>query len=109
MFDKSLTHIQIVLLDANASAMLYSTTAEQAEEAVEQFRRGAAAITIYCDNGVRFTFQSAKILAIEQMTADVAQARIDASAAAQKEREEAALAEAARRAIAGGRGGSPLR
>jgi hypothetical protein len=108
MIDETLTHIQIVLLDANASAMLYSTTAPSAEETVEQFRQGAAAVTVYCDNGVRFTFQSAKILAIEQMTAEVAQARIDASAKALKEREEAALADAARRVITP-RGGSPLR
>lgn len=96
--DPSLTHIQVVLCDANGTAMLYGCDALDAQAAVEQFR-SLDAFTVVCENGLRYTFRSERVLVLEQMTRETADRRMVASQQAQAEREAEMQAQAVRAAI----------
>lgn len=93
--DPTLTHLQIVLADAQNTAMIYScASADIANDALNEWKNlESRAFTVITDNGGRYSFNSTNTLYIEQITAEEAKRRLDAFAAAQKQQQEA-LAEA---------------
>jgi hypothetical protein len=98
-----LTHLQIVIADANNTAMIYACRdAAAAQAAVDEWKDPLLrAFTVIADNGVRYNVNSDRTLYVEQVTGEEAKKRLDAFQAARKAQEEAlAQAEAEARAAA---------